>query len=51
MKEKSIITEKNIKYQRIKCNELKIDIIEIQSQEDCIKKGNTRKIRNKKKNI
>ena len=51
MKEKSIITEKNIKYQRIKCNELKIDIIEIQSQEDSILKGNTRKIRNKKKNI
>ena len=45
------MAEKNIKDQRTKYKELKRDIIEIQSQDDKIEKGNTRKILNKKENI
>ena len=45
------MAEKNMKDQRTKYKELKRDIIEIQSQEDKIEKGNTRKILNKKENI
>ena len=45
------MAEKSIKDQRTKYKELKRDIIEIQSQEDKIEKGNTRKILNKKENI
>ena len=45
------MAEKSIKEQRTKYKELKRDIIEIQSQEEKIEKGNTRKILNKKENI
>ena len=45
------MAEKSIKEQRTKYKELKRDIIEIQSQEDKIEKGNARKILNKKENI
>ena len=45
------MAEKSIKERRTKYKELKRDIIEIQSQEDKIEKGNTRKILNKKENI
>ena len=34
-----------------KCKKLKRDIIEVQIQEDSIRKGNIRKILNKKKNM
>ena len=34
-----------------KCKELKRDLVEVQSQEDSVGKGNIRKILNKKKNM
>ena len=50
-RKKNISLKKIIRDKRKKCKELKRDVIEIQSQEDSIEKGNTRKILNKKKNI